>query len=283
MASRTGKTLTDSVLRQKARQFGDEMGYTADKFKASSGWLENFKHRHGIRRGVWHGNGTAEQKYRAYGTDFIPPNSENAPSASYTIHQPSPAPMEEPPQRDHDMGVESEDDAASPADRMSQSMNAPGVRSSIALQQAWPQAESQSTSQGDNKGYYSQEPPQQLEYPQQSESVAPPETEGQELSAILPPAEPIAIPLNGDENSGEQVYVVPVMPEVMPDVSPPTLAEAELALDKVILYIEQNGNESILNDDDYEFLMGIKYKVFGKMVGRKYDLPYGGNRNRTES
>ena len=58
IASKAGKTLTDSVLRQKARELGDEMGYTADKFKASSGWLENFEHHHGIRRGQYNGSAT---------------------------------------------------------------------------------------------------------------------------------------------------------------------------------------------------------------------------------
>ena len=71
-ASKAGKVLTDQLLRRKAREFGDAMGFTQDKFKASSGWLENFKHRHGIRRGVWYGNGTLDQKYRAYANDFVP-------------------------------------------------------------------------------------------------------------------------------------------------------------------------------------------------------------------
>ena len=71
-ASKAGKVLTDQLLRRKAREFGDAMGFTQDKFKASSGWLENFKHRHGIRRGVWYGNGTLDQKYRAYASDFVP-------------------------------------------------------------------------------------------------------------------------------------------------------------------------------------------------------------------
>lgn len=35
------------------------MGITANQFKASAGWVENFKHRVGIRRGFYVGNGTA--------------------------------------------------------------------------------------------------------------------------------------------------------------------------------------------------------------------------------
>ena len=40
---------------------------TEDKFKASSGWVENFKHRHGIRGGVWHGEGRNTRMARALG------------------------------------------------------------------------------------------------------------------------------------------------------------------------------------------------------------------------
>ena len=48
-ASQQGKTLTDTVLCEQAQRLGDELGYMPEKFKASSGWLENFKHHHGIR------------------------------------------------------------------------------------------------------------------------------------------------------------------------------------------------------------------------------------------
>ena len=65
-ASKEGKVLTDALLRRKAREFGDAMGYTEDKFKASSGWLENFKHRYGIRRGQYFGQGKMHKAIHAY-------------------------------------------------------------------------------------------------------------------------------------------------------------------------------------------------------------------------
>ncbi len=49
--------LTDSVIRNKAKEVAKQLQIPEDKFKASSGWVENFKHRHGIRRGQFHGNG----------------------------------------------------------------------------------------------------------------------------------------------------------------------------------------------------------------------------------
>lgn len=44
--------LTDQLIRSKAREVAKDIGISDDKFKASSGWVENFKHRHNIRRGV---------------------------------------------------------------------------------------------------------------------------------------------------------------------------------------------------------------------------------------
>src|SRR6266403_359137 len=38
--------LTDSVIRNKAKEVAKQLQIPEDKFKASSGWVENFKHRH---------------------------------------------------------------------------------------------------------------------------------------------------------------------------------------------------------------------------------------------
>ncbi|KAI0041736.1 CenpB-DNA-bind-domain-containing protein [Auriscalpium vulgare] len=54
--------LTDSVIRAKAKEVAKGMQIPDDKFKASSGWVENFKQRHGIRRGVYQGEEEANKK-----------------------------------------------------------------------------------------------------------------------------------------------------------------------------------------------------------------------------
>ena len=59
--------LTDSVIRNKAKEVGKQLQIPEDKFKASSGWVENFKHRHGIRRGQFHGNGRNARLGRLHG------------------------------------------------------------------------------------------------------------------------------------------------------------------------------------------------------------------------
>ncbi|RDX50295.1 CenpB-DNA-bind-domain-containing protein [Lentinus brumalis] len=269
LASKTGKTLTDSVLRQKAREIGDEMGYTTEKFKASSGWLENFKHRHGIRRGVWHNDGTLEAKYRAYASDFMPPNPGpwlQRPEVGFG-RAPSPAPIELSSHVEQDMGIESEDDEQQGGDM---STNAQAMDPAITLSPAWPQTEQQPAAHDDvltiAEERYSPERPHQLEYPQ------PEEPEPSQHPAMMS-AMPVAVPLDGDESNGQQVFVTPVMPEFVPEHGIPTLQQAEHALDKFITYVAQD--EKLLGVDEVNFLMRLKHKVFGKVAGVEYDLPYG--------
>lgn len=45
--------LSDQIIRNKAKDIARELHIPEEKFKASSGWVENFKHRHTIKRGVW--------------------------------------------------------------------------------------------------------------------------------------------------------------------------------------------------------------------------------------
>ncbi|KAI0061485.1 CenpB-DNA-bind-domain-containing protein, partial [Artomyces pyxidatus] len=73
--------LTDSVIRAKAKEVSKNMQIPDDKFKASSGWVENFKQRHGIKRGVWHGEGRNVKMARAlgYGPGYEPPPQDDEP------------------------------------------------------------------------------------------------------------------------------------------------------------------------------------------------------------
>ncbi|KZT09356.1 uncharacterized protein LAESUDRAFT_723096 [Laetiporus sulphureus 93-53] len=65
--ARTKTLITDAAIRTKAREVALQQGLTEDRFKASSGWVENFKARHGIKKGQYHGNGLLAAKERAIG------------------------------------------------------------------------------------------------------------------------------------------------------------------------------------------------------------------------
>jgi Tc5 transposase DNA-binding domain len=50
--SKDGSLLSDILIRTKAKEVALEQNVLDEKFKASSGWVDNFKSRAGIRRGV---------------------------------------------------------------------------------------------------------------------------------------------------------------------------------------------------------------------------------------
>lgn len=83
--------LTDSLIRNKAREIGLNLGFDEKRFKASSGWVENFKHRVGIRRGVWHGDGKKAKMIRAAAIGYYHMDDENETISS--LPPPPPPPL----------------------------------------------------------------------------------------------------------------------------------------------------------------------------------------------
>ncbi|KAI0373755.1 CenpB-DNA-bind-domain-containing protein [Pilatotrama ljubarskyi] len=261
--SKNGTVLSDALLRQRAREIGDEQGYTPDKFKASSGWLENFKHRHGIRRGMWTGTGTNDIKARAYAEDFKPPETEELPPGPF--NRPA-SPLEEGSlQSQYNMGMDENGQQSSSTHHGVQAMHP----SSLTLQTAWPRSDEPASNGESSTLMY---PPQnQPQYSMQQEADA----ERPVVEASLPRAEPIAVPVNPENGAdGEQVYVMPVMPEVLEVEDIPDDAEAEKALDKVLAYVRANHGELEIHDAGFHQLMELKYKLFGKATGQPYDPRY---------
>lgn len=54
--------MSDKFLGDKALEIASKLGITEDRFKASSGWIDNFKSRHGVSGNVWHGYKAFEAK-----------------------------------------------------------------------------------------------------------------------------------------------------------------------------------------------------------------------------
>jgi Tc5 transposase DNA-binding domain len=53
--SKAKQPITDSSIRTKAREVAQALHISHNQFKASSGWVDNFKRRHNIRKGVYRG------------------------------------------------------------------------------------------------------------------------------------------------------------------------------------------------------------------------------------
>ncbi|KIK69625.1 hypothetical protein GYMLUDRAFT_66925 [Collybiopsis luxurians FD-317 M1] len=111
--------LSDASLREKARAIARSHGITPEQFKASSGWVENFKHRHGIRNGFWGGylgnvQGRNVLVARSMGLTFsasVPPpiSSSLTGKVSPALHRHS-TPMAEPESEEEETDLEDGDD-----------------------------------------------------------------------------------------------------------------------------------------------------------------------------
>ncbi|KAF8555216.1 hypothetical protein OG21DRAFT_1507888 [Imleria badia] len=63
--------LTDALIRNKAKETARSLQIPDERFKASSGWVENFKHRHNIRKGVWLGAHKSIRATRGVGATHL--------------------------------------------------------------------------------------------------------------------------------------------------------------------------------------------------------------------
>lgn len=64
--TKLNRPITDSSIRMKAREVAHSLHIDHSQFKASSGWVDNFKRRHNIRKGVYRGARTDEETMRAH-------------------------------------------------------------------------------------------------------------------------------------------------------------------------------------------------------------------------
>ncbi|KAH9933236.1 CenpB-DNA-bind-domain-containing protein [Epithele typhae] len=267
-ASGEGKTLTDAVLRQKARELGNADGFTPDKFKASSGWLENFKNRVGIRRGTYVGNGTLERQLRADASGYMTPamiaanKKKLAEKAALHVAVsralklpplPSMAPpdapyrMPDPPSgnayAEHDIGIESEDD-----DDLA-SRNAHG--------------HPDSTSQPDWSRY-----PVDTSQPESYYSTVNDQAQQQDASEDRQHASPIQdappAPFVVEMEGGEQVLIHPEVPERYDpsEERMPTAKEAERAMQMVINYCWAQADRLNIPSSSLGVLQEVRLKLF---------------------
>ncbi|EJF57114.1 CenpB-DNA-bind-domain-containing protein [Dichomitus squalens LYAD-421 SS1] len=262
-ASKEGKVLTDALLRRKAREFGDHMGYTEDKFKASSGWLENFKHRHGIRRGVWHGNGTLDAKYRAYATDFIPDTIEPVIPFPGT-----PPPIKEDRGYNDPVDTDDEDDATMHAVAEQENIppaNAQAMPSSLGLiPHPWSQSAEPTTSHASSSAAHAYGPssPSQVAYASYDDATVGGSASGSAMDA-------------GADSHGAQIGELAFLPdgvEVIEPIGEVDDREAERCIHKLIFYLKTR-DELELEAEVWAAMFRVRAKIFGLISGRPYDQP----------
>lgn len=84
-----GENITDQLIRQRALEIARSFGMPPEKFKGSSGWIENFKHRHEIRRGEWLKAKTTSQSSMSPATAAFPVESSLEPYSHQRMHSAS--------------------------------------------------------------------------------------------------------------------------------------------------------------------------------------------------
>nr|VWO94898.1 HTH CENPB-type domain-containing protein [Ganoderma boninense] len=262
-ASKAGKVLTDQLLRKKAREFGDAMGFTQDKFKASSGWLENFKHRHGIRRGVWYGNGTLDQKYRAYASDFVPDVPEPIIPFPGT-----PPPIKE--DRGYNDPIDTDDEGDAQALAAAEDENIPptgvqGMQSSLGLiPDPWAKPIEPEGSRADQSVVHSfgSSSPTHLTYPSPYDG------------APAVGADPMSMDMQAgsaaDEAHGNEVALMSYAPEMVPTIEVMDDREAELCLQKLLVYLKEKQGELDVEPEIWANMFSIQKKIFTKVTGGPY-------------
>ena len=279
------KTLTDAVLRQEARRLGDKMDLTSDKFKASSGWLENFKHRYGIRRGQYFGQGKMHKAIHAYaGEAYV--NSDLRDFARESM-------LEDRAREDAEAAAE----AAAAAAAAAAAVAAPPPTlhpSQVSLASAEYQMPAASPpSMDDGSMVYAEqahEEPSPMAHPvwtppvQRSPHECGPVAEVyyhhprpvEQAPASLEEHGPTAI-----IDDGQKMYFKAQEPEMVKQILSVSAKEAEEAVNKVLIYLRDSYKEAGVSQGDVNVLMEIQNKIFVQATNTRLDLsPMERARNR---
>ncbi|RPD62691.1 CenpB-DNA-bind-domain-containing protein [Lentinus tigrinus ALCF2SS1-7] len=250
LACKNGNPVSDVCLRKKARAFADEMGITADKFKASSGWVENFKHRVGIRRGFYVGNGTAEAAVAAVTAPGLAPTilTPPMPTVQSSLGQSTYAPQSS-----------------------SRAYEAPLPHPSVSLsppssQPTWSNVEQQPSALGESPtvpdAYVHSTPEQGGGFEYQPTTTRSPSAPATVDHPEMPPTPPLAT------STSSEPYIhsdAPVPAPPLDDQPIRTLKDAEEAFKRFLTWATRD--EETLTVDELQYIYKIRYKLFDKVSG----------------
>lgn len=237
---------------------------TEEKFKASSGWVENFKQRHGIRGGNWHGDGRNAQMGRAQGAGaltntgaVLSPLHSNFDLHSETFDVTSPAAT-----MNRHLGVEG---SPGPEEQMQQCQG-DSAMDSLALQPAWPEHNDDVPRSGHSNPSQMHEP-----MPQGGLIHSTPSSALGTLSSHPQLSEndrrtQLQYPSPGYDDSLNLYQPL----ARIPNNHIPTLADAEEAINTLITFLDSDG-QSIIQHNERQVLNTIKCALFQAASGVPFD------------
>ena len=243
--SDNGTNITDNLIRDRALEIAKGFRISSDRFKGSSGWIENFKHRHEIRRGEW-----LKAEKRASNSESTAVESPSRSTLTYDRPPPT------------------------PSTNASSSSQLPQVRDDVV-----PRSDNQVTNQHWSPAQ--DHPPQQsplaldssmhqdpsLHMQQQQQHPTPQDT------AIQHSPQPQPVP-DYSAYYGQGMYIPPGGYKGPADVENPTLAEAELAINTVITFIAKCQDKDLLKTEEKQMLHNVKCALFQYASGIPFHRSY---------
>ncbi|KAI0338931.1 hypothetical protein BDW22DRAFT_1432143 [Trametopsis cervina] len=239
--------ITDASIHEQGLRFAKTQGWPEGKFKASAGWVENFKSRNGIKKGIWRGSKFGgrsvilDDTYRVVArTSPLPePTPEELQMMAAVSNHP-PAPMQQVEESDH-------------------------TRLQVRRHPVW-QSPDQS---GVATSHYM--PPATEMHPAHGLSQYPAvATDHHTADALVSPEASHGSNYVGHEHEGGQPmpYMNVVAPRYRPNVPPdPTDDDIENAIDTVKAYFDDSSRRELLSDPEYNVLLRIKKIIFCTVGG----------------
>jgi hypothetical protein len=262
--SKAKKTITDNSIREKAKETAKMLNISDDKFKASSGWIENFKTRHGIRSGVWSGVGPRSHHIvpadRAAEFVLSPLNpSFNARSQGCDMDT-------DPVHDDGDLESEGSPEPEEEEERRVDDRHM--AESSGSLPATWPDQNSNGSSSSHVVNHSPSSSHHSIDQLPHQQPHPPPHLSPVLAHQHVPEVESLAHVQYVEQPS---VYYQPA--PTIPEPRLPTLQDAEEAINTLITFIDSEG-QGILENDERIILTTIKCALFQAASG----IPF--NRNR---
>lgn len=267
--------ISDLLIRTTALDTAQKLHIPEERFKASSGWIENFKHRHEVRGGKWV---KGEKMIAANRNDNpgalpsgpcavpLPKHSYNEPMGDLPSHispdnefVPRRSTESEAPTHDQQMAPQNHWPEPS-HDEMhhAAASNASAMMHEAAPHQSPLVGQQVPTAQVNDDVYEHHHPVQEHHHPIQEHHHP--------VQEHLPVQEQIVYS-NGVYDAGDRVIFTPMAPAPNP---PPSMNEAEEAVNTLILFLDTVGS-GIIQPHERQVLATIKCALFQAASGVPFD------------
>ncbi|KIK91886.1 hypothetical protein PAXRUDRAFT_74013, partial [Paxillus rubicundulus Ve08.2h10] len=251
--------LTDALIRNKAKETARNLQIPDERFKASSGWVENFKHRHNIRKGVWLGAQKSLRSTRGVGPTHLRKGSNESvlsplnpafESRSEALAGRGSAHTAE--DGEEDMESEDEQDLDPSHDSQPVAGSSHSQTESIACHHPLP-------------------PTWTMHHESLSSDDTPitshPSASQHHQHIQVPQQQAVSLPSHEDTTTyTEPVVVYQSAPPITSGDTIPDIAEAEDAINKVILFVDSQ-SRALISPEERVALTQIKYALFQAASG----------------